>query len=176
MHQHTTIMKKIARIANVVQCTAVSQLIVKSQRLSSIQVLNCQCLKGHKFHILFVAVIVLVFVIIFMLVRSCLLIIKNKRLKGHKYQGSLFECVFPNILSLSCPKLSKIVKWSNIVKNVQNDKNFLKIKNCQTLSTFLKLLARSFVLIILIKCLKVQMTLGLLFMFQNHVKVTLLTH
>ena len=31
------------------KCCLVSLLIVKSQRLSSIQVLNCQCLKGHKF-------------------------------------------------------------------------------------------------------------------------------
>ena len=96
--------QNIARIANAVPVTLYSRVTVNLESV----VLNCQkynqCLKGHKSPVLFFEdvfhlslsfffFIVFVFVIVFLLVRSCPLITLIKSLKGHKSQGSLFECV-----------------------------------------------------------------------------------
>ena len=80
------------------ECCPVSLLIVREQRLSRIQVLNCQkcnqCLKCHKSlgslfeGALNVFVFVVVFVFVFVFVTLITLI---KCLKVHKSLGSLFE-------------------------------------------------------------------------------------
>ena len=106
----------IARIANAVPVTLYSRVTVNVESV----VLNCQkcnqCLKGHKcLGMFFEGVLHLplsflfllslsysgsgpvssmfVIVIVFLLVRSCLLISLNKCLKGHKSLGSLSEGV-----------------------------------------------------------------------------------
>ena len=83
-----------------------SLLIVRKQRLSRNQVLNCHKSLGSLFEgalkvfvivivivivIVFVFVFVFVFVIVFLLVRTYLLITLIKCLKDHKSLGSLLE-------------------------------------------------------------------------------------
>ena len=96
------------------ECCPVSQLIVRSQRLSWIQVLNCQncsqCLKCHKSLGLLLGGVLKMFLslslslylsLLIYLVMSCLLITLNKCLKGHKSLGWLLGGVLKMSLSLS---------------------------------------------------------------------------
>ena len=62
----------------------------QSSKVSNIALWRCSL---NVFVIVFVIVIVLVFVVVFLLVRSCFLIALIKCLKGQKYQRLLFEGV-----------------------------------------------------------------------------------
>ena len=92
------------------KCCPVSQLIVRSQRLSWIQVLNCQncsqCLKCHKSLGLLLGGVLKMSLSLSLsfsisLVMSCLLITLNKCLKGHKSLGLLSGGALKMSLSLS---------------------------------------------------------------------------
>ena len=87
------------------ECCPLSLLIFRSQWLSWIQVLNCvKCKQFTQVHtpchvsvmvhlFVFDFVFFILWVIVFWLVRSCLLITLIIYLKSHKSLGSLFECV-----------------------------------------------------------------------------------
>ena len=85
------------------ECCPVSQLIVRSQRLSWIQVLNCQhcsqCLKCHKSLGLLLGGVLKMYLslsLLIFLAMSCLLITLNK---GHKSLGLLLGGVLKMSLS-----------------------------------------------------------------------------
>ena len=73
------------------ECCPVSQLIVRSQRLSWIQVLNCQnCSQYLKYHKSLGLLLSLYLSLSIFLVMSCFLITLNKCLKGSKSLVLLF--------------------------------------------------------------------------------------
>ena len=96
------------------KCCPVSLLIVRSQWYTWIQVHNClKCKQFTQVHtpshvsvrvhlFVFDFVFFIVWVIVFWLVRSCLLINLIRYLKSHKSLGSLFEYVLLMSLSLYC--------------------------------------------------------------------------
>ena len=102
----------------------------------------------------FVIVFVFVFVIVVLMVRSCLLVPLIKCLKGHKYLGLLFECIFKMSLSLS---VSILVRSCLLITVIKSHKSLVFV------FVIVFLLVRSWLLITRIRCIKGHKSLGLLF-------------
>ena len=103
--------QNIARIVNAVrQCH--SSLSGHNDchefRLSIVRIHQCLKVTRIVFEIVVAIVVVFVFAIVFLLLRSCLLIVMNKCLKGHKPRRSLLiKICYSNVFTIL------IVIWSN---------------------------------------------------------------
>ena len=110
--------QNIARIVNAVrQCH--SSLSGHNDchefRLSIVRIHQCLKVTRIVFEIVVVIVVVFVFVIVFLLLKSCLLIVMNKCLKGHEDRSKvalnknmLFKCIYHAHCYLVRSKVSSI--------------------------------------------------------------------